>query len=40
MEEDNNISFDEWGPEKVLSVYDPDTGMRGALETHYDSFFY
>jgi glutamate dehydrogenase (NAD(P)+) len=31
MEEDNNISFDEWGPEKVLSVYDPDTGMRGAL---------
>ncbi len=30
MEEDN-ISFDEWGPEKVLSVYDPDTGMRGAL---------
>jgi glutamate dehydrogenase (NAD(P)+) len=30
-EEDNNISFDDWGPEKVLSVYDPDTGMRGAL---------
>ena len=29
--EENNISFDEWGPEKVLSVYDPDTGMRGAL---------
>jgi glutamate dehydrogenase (NAD(P)+) len=29
--EENNISFDDWGPEKVLSVYDPDTGMRGAL---------
>ncbi|HEX7032353.1 MAG TPA: Glu/Leu/Phe/Val dehydrogenase dimerization domain-containing protein [Nitrososphaera sp.] len=22
---------DEWGPEKVLSVYDPDTGMKGVL---------
>ena len=31
MEQDNNISFDEWGPEKVLSVYDPDMEMRGAL---------
>ena len=31
MEQDNNISFDERGPEKVLSVYDPDMEMRGAL---------
>ncbi len=23
--------IDEWGPEKVLQVYDPDTGMKGAL---------
>lgn len=23
--------MDEWGPEKVLQVYDPDTGMRGVL---------
>ncbi|MEM2808579.1 MAG: Glu/Leu/Phe/Val dehydrogenase dimerization domain-containing protein, partial [Candidatus Caldarchaeum sp.] len=22
---------DEWGPEKVVFVYDPDTGMRGVL---------
>ena len=22
---------DEWGPEKVLQVYDPDTGMEGVL---------
>jgi glutamate dehydrogenase (NAD(P)+) len=29
MEE--NISVDDWGPEKVLSVYDPDTGMKGVL---------
>lgn len=29
MEED--ISVDDWGPEKVLSVYDPDTGMKGVL---------
>jgi len=25
------ISIDDWGPEKVLSVYDPDTGMKGVL---------
>jgi glutamate dehydrogenase (NAD(P)+) len=25
------ILADEWGPEKVLQVYDPDTGMRGVL---------
>jgi glutamate dehydrogenase (NAD(P)+) len=29
--EEENMSFDEWGPEKVLTVYDPDTGMRGVL---------
>ncbi|MDQ3835657.1 MAG: Glu/Leu/Phe/Val dehydrogenase [Thermoproteota archaeon] len=29
MKED--IFPDEWGPEKVLSVYDPDTGMKGIL---------
>lgn len=23
--------LDEWGPEKVLQVYDPDTGMKGIL---------
>ena len=23
--------IDEWGPEKVLQVYDPDTGMMGVL---------
>jgi glutamate dehydrogenase (NAD(P)+) len=23
--------IDEWGPEKVLQVYDPDTGMKGIL---------
>lgn len=23
--------IDEWGPEKILQVYDPDTGMRGVL---------
>ncbi|MGA6990118.1 MAG: Glu/Leu/Phe/Val dehydrogenase dimerization domain-containing protein [Nitrososphaeraceae archaeon] len=23
--------MDEWGPEKVLQVYDPDTGMKGIL---------
>lgn len=23
--------MDQWGPEKVLQVYDPDTGMRGVL---------
>ena len=22
---------DEWGPEKVLQVYDPDTSMKGVL---------
>lgn len=26
-----DISVDDWGPEKVLSVYDPDTGMKGVL---------
>ncbi len=30
MEEDI-ISVDDWGPEKVLSVCDPDTGMKGVL---------
>jgi glutamate dehydrogenase (NAD(P)+) len=24
-------AMDEWGPEKVLHVYDPDTGMKGIL---------
>jgi glutamate dehydrogenase (NAD(P)+) len=24
-------TMDEWGPEKVLQVYDPDTGMKGVL---------
>lgn len=23
------IKFDEWGPEKILTVYDPKTGMKG-----------
>jgi glutamate dehydrogenase (NAD(P)+) len=23
--------MDEWGPEKVLQVYDPDIGMKGVL---------
>jgi glutamate dehydrogenase (NAD(P)+) len=23
--------MDEWGPEKVIQVYDPDTGMKGVL---------
>jgi glutamate dehydrogenase (NAD(P)+) len=23
--------IDEWGPEKMLQVYDPDTGMKGVL---------
>jgi len=23
--------IDEWGPEKILQVYDPDTGMKGIL---------
>lgn len=23
--------IDEWGPEKVLQVYDPDTAMKGVL---------
>ena len=23
------VKQDEWGPEKILSVYDPKTGMRG-----------
>jgi glutamate dehydrogenase (NAD(P)+) len=23
--------IDEWGPEKVLQVYDPDTSMKGVL---------
>lgn len=23
--------IDEWGPEKILQVYDPDTGMKGVL---------
>lgn len=32
MEQDDGIfAADEWGPEKVLSVYDPDTGMKGVL---------
>ncbi len=22
---------DEWGPEKILQVYDPDTDMKGVL---------
>ena len=22
---------DEWGPEKILQVYDPDTSMKGVL---------
>ena len=25
------VDIDEWGPEKVLQVYDPDTGMKGVL---------
>ena len=25
------IMEDEWGPGKVLKVYDPDTGMKGVL---------
>ena len=29
LEEEKVI--DEWGPEKILQVYDPDTGMRGVL---------
>jgi glutamate dehydrogenase (NAD(P)+) len=24
--------MDEWGPEKVLQVYDPDTGMKGVID--------
>jgi len=31
MEEETIFAADEWGPEKVLSVYDPDTGMKGVL---------
>jgi glutamate dehydrogenase (NAD(P)+) len=27
----NGIEMDEWGPEKILQVYDPDTGMKGVL---------
>jgi glutamate dehydrogenase (NAD(P)+) len=23
--------IDEWGPDKILQVYDPDTGMKGVL---------
>ena len=23
--------MDEWGPEKIMQVYDPDTGMKGIL---------
>lgn len=23
--------MDEWDPEKVLQVYDPDTGMKGVF---------
>jgi glutamate dehydrogenase/leucine dehydrogenase len=23
--------IDDWGPEKILQVYDPDTDMRGVL---------
>jgi glutamate dehydrogenase (NAD(P)+) len=23
--------IDEWGPEKILQVYDPDTGMKEVL---------
>jgi len=29
LEEEKVI--DEWGPEKILQVYDPDTAMRGVL---------
>lgn len=25
----NGIVYDEWGPEKIVDVYDPKTGMRG-----------
>ncbi len=28
---DNRLEMDEWGPEKILQVYDPDTGMKGVL---------
>jgi glutamate dehydrogenase (NAD(P)+) len=27
----NGIEMDEWCPEKILQVYDPDTGMKGVL---------
>jgi len=27
----NGSEMDEWGPEKVLQVYDPDTDMKGVL---------
>lgn len=34
---------DEWGPEKVLQVYDPDTGMNAVFhvfcETMLDTIF-
>jgi hypothetical protein len=29
LEEEKQI--DEWGPEKILQVYDPDTGMKGSF---------
>ncbi len=28
------IIFDEWGPEKILEIYDPKTGMRGFTAIH------
>lgn len=31
MENSGWSEIDEWGPEKVLQVYDPDTGMKGVL---------
>jgi glutamate dehydrogenase (NAD(P)+) len=34
MEGRGNLEWpevDEWGPEKILQVYDPDTGMKGVL---------
>ena len=31
LENSAGLEIDEWGPEKVLQVYDPDTGMKGVL---------
>jgi len=31
MESSGWSEMDEWGPEKILQVYDPDTGMKGVL---------